>query len=139
MAVMPDGLPPSFFVLQPLFVRRHEPLALCLLPRQLARAPDRLRLFPGFAFRRLFIRTPTLHLTKYAFALHFLFQNTESLIDIVVADKNLQSMFLRVQRACVGAMREPATTASAIWSPNRDRTPRKGSYTGPILRHRIRN
>ena len=74
-------------------------LALRLLARQLSGATDRLRLFPGFALRRLFIGAPLLDLPKYAFALHFLFQNTESLIDIVVADKNLQLMFLRVQKA----------------------------------------
>jgi hypothetical protein len=53
-----------------------------------------LGLFPGFAFRRLFIGAPLLHFPKYAFALHFLFQNTEGLVDIVVAHKNPQLLFL---------------------------------------------
>src|SRR5262245_35781878 len=49
-----------------------------------------------FAFRashllgRLFVKAPSLHFAKHALTLHFLFQNAESLIDIVVAHKNLQ-------------------------------------------------
>jgi len=75
----------------------NEPLTLCLLTRELARAPDRLGLFPLFALRRFFIRAPLLHVTKYAFALHFLLQDTEGLINVVIADKNLQwtSSFLK--------------------------------------------
>src|SRR5262249_45999252 len=33
---------------------------------------------------------PLLHFTKHAFALHFLLQDTESLINVVAADENLQ-------------------------------------------------
>src|SRR5262249_37472250 len=83
----------------------NEPVALRLLARELARAADRLGLFPVFALRRLFIGAPLLHFTKHAFTLHFLFQNTESLIDIVVAHKNLQLMFL-----CLEARRTHAKT-----------------------------
>jgi hypothetical protein len=75
-------------------VGRNEPFALCLLACEFARAADRLGLFPVFALPGFLIGSPSLHFTKYPFTLHFLFQNTESLIDIVVAHKNLQSMFL---------------------------------------------
>lgn len=80
-------------------VGRNEAFALCLLARELARAADRLGLLSVFALRRLFIGAPLLHLAKNTFALHFLFQNTKSLIDIVVADKNLQLMFLYLEKA----------------------------------------
>ena len=61
--------------------------------------PDRLGLFAVFALGRFFIRAPLLHFPKYAFTLHFFSKDgglidTEGLIDIVVAHKNLQSIFL---------------------------------------------
>src|SRR3974390_1166159 len=56
----------------PLFVQRlllarvgNEPLTLCLLTRELARAPDRLGLFPVFALRRFFIRAPLLRWSRF--------------------------------------------------------------------------
>ena len=99
MAV-PPALPGLLFVQQFLLAGvGDEPFALCLLARELARAADRFGLFAVFALRRLFVRAPLLHLTKHAFALHFLFQNTKRLIDIVVAHKNLQLMFLYPEEA----------------------------------------
>src|SRR6516164_3575298 len=82
------ALPGLLFVQRLLLARvGNEPLTLCYLTRELARAPYRLGLFPLFALRRFFIRAPLLHLTKYAFALHFLLQDTEGLINLVIADK----------------------------------------------------
>src|SRR4029453_5998505 len=96
---IPRALPGVPLVQQLLLARvRNEPIALGFLARELARAADRLGLFPVLALRWLFIGAPLPHFTKYAFTLHFLFQNTESLIDIVVADKNLQWIFLPVGR-----------------------------------------
>jgi hypothetical protein len=80
---------------------RDEPLALCLLARELARAADRFRLFPGFALGRFFIGPPLSHFAKHAFALHFLLQDAERLLDVVVANENLQmDIFLCRRRRC---------------------------------------
>ena len=47
---------------------------------------NRLGFFPRFTLRRLFVGTAQLHLTEDALALHFLFERFESLIDVIVAD-----------------------------------------------------
>src|SRR5215468_1058304 len=73
---------------------RNKPLTLRLLAHELARATDRVGLFPVFALRRLFIGAPSFHFTKDALTLHFLLQNTKGLLNIVVAHKNLQLAFL---------------------------------------------
>jgi hypothetical protein len=61
-----------------------------LLARELAGAAQRLALFPRRFLGRLLVKPAPLHFPEYAFALHFLFQHPESLIDIVVADEYLQ-------------------------------------------------
>ncbi len=68
--------------------------ALRLLARELPRPADRLGLFAVFPLGGLFVRIALLHLAKHAFALHFLFQNAERLVDVVVADEDLQGDFL---------------------------------------------
>src|SRR5207302_1377514 len=45
-------------------------------------------------FRRLFVKPSLLHFPENAFTLHLLLQNSESLVDVVVAYENLQRMFL---------------------------------------------
>ncbi len=47
---------------------------------------NRLGFFPRFTLRRLFVGTAQLHLTEDALALHFLFERLQGLIDIIVAD-----------------------------------------------------
>jgi len=47
----------------------------------------------GFALRWLFIGTAAFHFTKKALALEFLLQNSEGLVDVVIADENLQAVF----------------------------------------------
>ena len=47
---------------------------------------DGFRLFPCLAFRRLLIGTAQLHLTEDTLALHFLLERLQGLIDIIVAD-----------------------------------------------------
>src|SRR5215471_10495034 len=61
--------------------------ALSLFPGSLARTSDGFRLLAGLALGRFFIRLATLHLTKNALALQLLFEDPESLIDIVVANE----------------------------------------------------
>ena len=81
---------------------RDQAFALRQLPGRLAGASDRLRFLAGFACGRLFISLPTLHLAKNALALHPLFQNSQSLIDIVVANEYLQMLSNRAVAACAG-------------------------------------
>jgi hypothetical protein len=54
---------------------------------------------------RFLIETPLFHLPKDALALHFLFQDTERLVDIVVSNQYLQGPFPFGQEGtlrCVG-------------------------------------
>src|SRR5690606_18918612 len=56
----------------------------------LAGAANGFGLFASPLFGRFFIRATRAHLTEHAFALHFLLQDPERLIDIVVTYENLQ-------------------------------------------------
>ena len=68
--------------------------ALGALAGQLAGATDGFGLLTGALFRRLFVVHVALHFTEAAFALHLLLQGLERLIDVVVADKNLNQGYL---------------------------------------------
>src|SRR5262249_58292443 len=70
----------------------NETLALRLLARELTLSSDRLRLFPVGPLGRLLIEAPPFHLAEDAFALHLLLQDPKRLVDVVVADENLQGM-----------------------------------------------
>lgn len=72
--------------------RRQEAFTLRLLASRLAAPPDRLGFLPNPPLGGLLIGAPCLHLAEQALALHLLFEDTKSLIDIVVAYKNLQWM-----------------------------------------------
>ena len=76
----------------PPFGHGDQAFALGLFPGGLARAPDGFRLLAGLALGRFFIRLAALHLTKNALALQLLFEHPQSLIDIVVANDDLQSV-----------------------------------------------
>ena len=52
---------------------------------------DRLRTFSGFALGRLFIILPDLDIPEHTFTLKFLFENPESLVNIVLSDHDLKS------------------------------------------------
>ena len=73
-------------------LRWQQAFALQLLAGQLAGATHRLSLLAGLLFRRLFEMTAEFHLAENAFALQLFLQRFESLIDIVVADENLQAV-----------------------------------------------
>ena len=79
--------------------RSDKPLALGLLASEFAGAADRFGLFPVGFFGWLLVESSALHLAKHAFALHFLLEHTERLIDIVVADEDLQEYSLRWSRS----------------------------------------
>lgn len=67
--------------------------ALGLLARELAGSPDRFSLFTVRSFGRFLVKSSALHLAKNAFALHFLLEYPQSLVDVVVADEDLQETF----------------------------------------------
>lgn len=67
-----------------------QPFANSLLSRFLARSAHCLRQFPGAFLRWFLIESPKLCLAKDAFFLKPLFQDTESLVDVVVAYLYLQ-------------------------------------------------
>src|SRR5262249_38002530 len=87
----PGRPPPTGRRLPPLG-HRDQAFALRQLPGGFARAPDGFRLLAGFALGRFFVRLATLHLTKNALALHLLFEDSESLFDVVVANEYLQNV-----------------------------------------------
>jgi len=76
----------------PLFRHGDQAFALRLFPGSLTRAADGFRLLAGLALGRFFIRLAALHLTKNALALHLLLEDSESLIDIVIANDDLQNV-----------------------------------------------
>src|SRR6185503_18906609 len=69
---------------------RQQTLALQTLALQLAIAADRLSALTGTFFGRFPVVASELHLAEDAFPLHLLFQRFERLIDIVVANDDLQ-------------------------------------------------
>jgi hypothetical protein len=70
--------------------RGNEPVAHRLLAREFPRSAGCFSLLPGRLLGGLFVKPPPFHFAKYAFALHFLLQDSKGLIDIVVADEDLQ-------------------------------------------------
>ncbi len=71
----------------------NKPFALGLLASELAGATDRFSLFTVRSFGRFLVKSSALHLAKNAFALHFLLEYPQSLVDVVVADEDLQEKF----------------------------------------------
>src|SRR5580692_6150430 len=70
---------------------RKKPFALHALALQLAIAAHRFGAFTGALLAGLLIGAAQLHLPEDAFTLHLLFQRLERLVDVVVADDDLQS------------------------------------------------
>ena len=66
-----------------------EAFAIHPLAQKLAGAANGLSLLTGALFRRLLIAAAQLHFAENAFALHLLLERAQSLIDIVVADQNV--------------------------------------------------
>ena len=69
--------------------RRHQTFALRALAGQLAGAAHSLGLLARTLLRGLFVVDVPLHLAERALALHLLLQRLQSLVDVVVAHKNL--------------------------------------------------
>jgi hypothetical protein len=73
---------------------RQQTFALKSLARGLSAPANGLALLPRSALGRLLVSPPALHLTEEAFALEFLFQDPEGLIDIVFTNENFQNGLL---------------------------------------------
>src|SRR6185436_12371391 len=73
--------------------------ALHALALQLAVTADRLGPFASTLFRRFFVVASEFHLAEDAFPLHLLFERFERLIDVVVANDDLQARLLVKWRA----------------------------------------
>jgi hypothetical protein len=69
---------------------RNGALALRTLPLQLAVTADRFRAFSSALLARLLVMASQLHLAEDAFALHLFLQRLQRLIDVVVANNDLQ-------------------------------------------------
>src|SRR2546421_415990 len=67
-------------------------LALHLLARELACPADRFRPFTRLFLGGFFVMTTKLHFAENALALHLFLERLEGLVDVVVADENLQKM-----------------------------------------------
>ena len=62
--------------------------AMVAFSSHFTRATNAFCCFSGFFFRRFFIISAQFHFTEAAFSLHFLFQNTQSLFDIIVMNND---------------------------------------------------
>jgi hypothetical protein len=71
---------------------REQAFTLQILAGQLAGATDGFRLFARPLFRRFLEMSAELHLAEYALALQLFLERLQSLIDVVVADENLQAV-----------------------------------------------
>jgi hypothetical protein len=110
----------------PCRLSRDQPFALRFLAGGLARAADRFAFLPRRLFRWLFVKSSALHLTEDAFSLHLLLEDSQSLIDIVVANEYLQESF----PSCVIT----ATSAGAKMHPaNRDPDRREKRFGANLL------
>jgi hypothetical protein len=71
---------------------RKKAFALGLFAGEFAGSSDRLIALPRRSFGRLLVEPSELHLPKDAFPLHFLFEDPERLVDVVVANQDLQAI-----------------------------------------------
>jgi hypothetical protein len=72
-----------------------------LFPGGLSRPPDGLGSLAVLSLGRFFVGLAPLHLTEHTLALHLLLENLEGLIDIVVANEDLQMLSNPVVAAVV--------------------------------------
>jgi hypothetical protein len=93
------------------FRSRNKPFPLGLLACGLAGSTDSFGLFPSRFFGRLLVKSTTLHLAKHAFPLHLFLEHPERLIDVVVANKDLQETF----PSCVDRWRLKNSRTAAVY------------------------
>src|SRR5262249_39784939 len=112
-----------------ILLAREQAFALRALALQLAIAADGLRALAGPLLARLLVVASQLHLAEDAFTLHLLFQRLQRLVDIVVANDDLQrQLSWPVSRAGVDIRRvmacPPPARHNARKGPKRHRNPR---------------
>jgi hypothetical protein len=83
-------------LLQSLLGRRDQSVQDRLLTGPFAPATLRLGSLPRVSLRWLFIEPSQLHLPERAFSLHLSLQSLESLVDVVIADEDLQTGLLLI-------------------------------------------
>src|SRR4029079_14439550 len=83
-------------------LHRQQPFALQPLAGELARTANGCSLFARLLLGGFFVMAAELHLAENALALHLLLERLEGLIDIVVADENLQTDVPFLARVRVG-------------------------------------
>ncbi len=75
---------------------RQEAFALGAFAGQLARTAHGLGLLASFTLRRLFEMVATLHFAEETFTLHLLLERFQRLIDVVIADHDLNYLKLSI-------------------------------------------
>ena len=75
---------------------RKQTFTLRALAGELAGAADSFRTFTRTLFRRLFVVIATLHFAESAFPLHLLLERLQRLIDVVIADHDLNYLKLSI-------------------------------------------
>ncbi len=86
-----------------------ETFALSTFPRKLSRTTNSLGFLPRFFLRWLFKICPGFHFPEQAFALHLFLQRAQRLLDIIVADGNLNNGQLSIVYLAAGR------TCALIW------------------------
>jgi hypothetical protein len=98
---------------------------LGLFAGEFSASPDCLLMLSRGPFRWLFVESPELHLPKHALSLHFLFEDTKRLVDVVVANQNLQGM--------IPSLRRWTSRRSHVPAPFGSQAPQKKARRAPDL------
>jgi hypothetical protein len=115
---------------------RDQALALGLFPGELPRSSNGFGFFAILALGGLLIGLTALHLSNNALALHLPFEGLESLIDIVVANEDLQLCSNRVA-AAVACGQLLTNSACRFAKTNRNLEPGRVTFTGTFGVHRL--
>jgi hypothetical protein len=75
---------------------RQEAFTLGALASQFPRTADGFSFFAGFPFGRLLEMVAALHLPEETFALHLLLERFQRLIDVIIADHDLNYLKLSI-------------------------------------------
>ena len=113
---------------------RQEAFALGAFAGQFARTAHGLGLFASFALGRFFEVITTLHFAEETFTLHLLLERLQRLIDVVIADHDLNYLKLSIGfPAGPGMIFKTQTDAgTAVNAPARDTHARPtGDFSGP--------
>ena len=91
---------------------RQQAFALQLLALQLAGAAHGLGLFAGLLLGGLLVVSAELHLAENPLTLHLLLERLEGLIDVVIADYDLQVLPLQTGLGCQEGLQGPSAWAA---------------------------